>query len=174
MPQTIHSCMNSGCCELLQLCVLMYGSDSRVIVGSMFASAPNAESAGSGRWVAFSCSAYADRPLLRLHPGGPCRLGGLRRRGTPPAVLSPGQARRVAAGAPGDLTRLAGAWAVASRRSFGSQRLDPSALAATEVLVKHPPRAECLALSPSPDPDTPSRWFSSPSGVTGLVHRPMG
>lgn len=55
--------------------------------------------------------------------GGLCRLGGLRRRGTPHAVLSPGQARRVRDRRAVDLTRLAAVWDVASRRSFGSQRL---------------------------------------------------
>jgi len=104
-----------------------------------------------------------------FHPGGLCRLGGLRRRGTPHAVLSPGQARRVRDRRAVDLTRLASVWDVASRRSW-IQRLgyDRSANEA------HASGRMPDAATQSSARNTPSRWFSSPSDVTGLVHRPMG
>ena len=91
-----------------------------------------------------------------FHPGGLCRLGGLRRRGTPHAVLSPGQARRVRDRRAVDLTRLA---AYGTSRPGG--RLDPSALAMTEALVKHTPRAECPTLPPSPRRGTRHRAGSA-------------
>lgn len=76
-----------------------------------------------GRCVAFSCRAYADRPLLCLPSRRLLPLGRAAQEGTPHAVLSPGQARRVRDRRAVDLTRLAGVWDVASRRSSGSQRL---------------------------------------------------
>jgi hypothetical protein len=105
-----------------------------------------------------------------FYPGGLSRLGGLRRRGTPHAVLSPGQARRVGDRRAVDLTRLAGVWDVASRRSFGSQRLGYDRSASEAHASGRMPDAA----TQSSARNTPSRWFSSPSDVTGLVHRPIG
>ena len=101
-----------------------------------------------GRCVAFSCRAYADRPLLCLPSRRLLPLGRAAQEGyTTRRFISRSQVRleEFATGAP---------WTSPGWPAYGTSRpggrLDPSALAMTEALVKHTPRAECPRLPPSP------------------------